>query len=184
MQSASFQTGYSDGRYNYRTVLFIKKTAAAQSLTFSLGANSLNLGTLSSTAVTTGTHTFNVSTNASGGMVVTVSGVTLTSGDNTILACTSNCSSTTNSEQFGINLVANTSPSVGSNPSCTPQIGSAATNYNTANSFRFVSGETIANSSGSINDTTFTVSYIANITAPTEAGSYTTVLTFIATANF
>ena len=162
--------------------------AAAQSLTFSLGANSLALGTLSSTAVTTGSHTFNVATNAAGGMATTVSGVTLTSTGGTIDACATNCTNagTTGigTEQFGINLVANTSPTVGAAATGTPPIGSAATNYNTANSFRFVSGETIASSAGAINDTTFTVSYIANISGPTEAGSYNATLTYVATATF
>jgi len=158
--------------------------AAAQTLTFSLGVNSLALGTLSRTAVTTGSHTLTVGTNAASGVAVTFSGATLTSGANTITACSTNCSSTAGSEQFAVNAVANTSPSVGAVCSGTAPIASAATNYNTANSFRFVSGETIVSSTGAINSTTCTISYIANIAAITEAGSYSSALTFIATATF
>ena len=157
---------------------------ASQSLTFSLGSNTLALGTLSSTAVTSGSHTINVATNASGGMVVTVSGTTLTSGANTITACAAGCTSTIGSEQFGINLKDNVTPNVGLEASGTPTIGVAATGYATIDNFRFVTGETIASSAGAINDTTFTVSYIANIAAPTEAGSYSSTLTYVATATF
>lgn len=162
----------------------ITPAAPPQTLTFSLGANSLNLGTLSSTAVVSSSHTLNVATNASGGMVVTVSGATLTSGANTITACATGCTSSIGSEQFGINLKDNVTPNVGLEASGTPPIGVAAAGYATVDNFRFVSGETIASSAGAINDTTFTVSYIVNIAAPTEAGSYTTTLTYVATATF
>lgn len=157
---------------------------AAQTLTFSLGANSLALGTLSASAVTSGSHTITVGTNATKGMAVTYSGSTLTSGANTITACSTNCTSTIGSEQFGINAVANTSPSVGAACSGTVPIASAATNYNTANSFRFVSGDTIVSSAGSINNTICTISYIVNIAGATETGSYSTTFTFVATATF
>lgn len=96
---------------------------AAQSLTFSLGANSLNLGTLSTAAAVTGSHTMNVSTNATNGMSVTVSGSTLTFGANTITACGAGCTSSAGTKQFGINLVANTSPAVGANPAGAAPIG-------------------------------------------------------------
>lgn len=159
-------------------------TALAPTLTFSLGANSLNLGALSATAVTAGSHTLTVGTNAANGVVVTYSGATLTSGANTITACSTNCASTAGSEQFGVNAVANTSPAVGAACSGTAPIASAATNYNTANSFRFVSGETVVSSTGTINSTTCTISYITNISNITEAGSYSTTLTYIATGTF
>ena len=159
-------------------------SAPAQTLTFSLGASSLALGTLSSSAVVSGSHTMSLSTNASSGMVVTYSGLTLTSGANTITACAAGCTSTTGTKQFGINAVANTTPTIGAACSGTNPIAAAATNYLTANSFRFVSGETIVSSTGSINSTTCTVSYMTNISAVTAAGSYTTTLTYVATATF
>lgn len=162
---------------------------AAETLTFSFpGGNSVALGTLSATAVRTGSHTILVGTNAANGVVVTYSGATLTSGANTIGACAANCTNAggagQGTEQFGMNAIANTSPSVGAACSGTPPIAAAATNYATANSFRFVSGDTIVSSAGTINDTTCTISYIANITAATEAGSYSTTLTYVATGNF
>ncbi len=159
-------------------------TGAAATLTFSLGANSLNLGTLSSGAVSSGSHTLTVGTNAANGVVITYSGSTLTSGANTITAMSTVAASSAGTEQFGINAKDNVTPNVGLECSGTTPIAAAATGYNTVDNFKFVSGETIVSSSGSINDTTCTISYIANISAPTEAGTYTSTLTYIATGTF
>jgi hypothetical protein len=156
----------------------------AETLTFSLGANSLTLGTLSPAMVTTGSHTVTVETNAASGLVLTFSGATLTSGANTITAMTTTAPSSPGTEQFGVNAVANTSPAVGAACSGSPPIAAAASGYNTANQFRFVSGETLIGASGAINSTTCTISYIANIAGATEAGSYGTTLTYIATGTF
>lgn len=158
--------------------------AAAQTLTFSLGATSLALGTLSASAVTSGSHTITVGTNATNGVVVTYSGATLTSGANTITAMSTAAASSVGTEQFGINAKDNATPNVGLECSGTPPIAAAATGYSTADSFKFVTGETVVSSAGSINDTTCTISYIANITAATEAGSYSATLTYVATGNF
>lgn len=159
--------------------------AAAQTLTFSFpGGNSVALGTLSATAVSTGSHTILVGTNAANGVVVTYSGATLTSGANTITAMSTAAASSVGTEQFGINGKDNATPNVGLECSGTPPIAAAATGYATADNFKFVSGETIVSSIGSINDTTCTISYIANIGSATEAGSYTATLTYIATGQF
>ena len=159
-------------------------TGAAQTLTFSLGATSLALGTLSSGAVTSGSHTITVGTNATNGVTVTYSGATLTYGANTIIAMSTAAASSVGTEQFGINAKDNVTPNVGLECSGTNPIAAAATGYATVDNFKFVSGETVVSSAGSINDTTCTISYIANITAATEAGSYATTLTYIATGNF
>jgi hypothetical protein len=155
-----------------------------QSLTFSLGSNSVALGTLSVSTVATGSHTMTLATNGTSGASVTVSGTTLTSGANTILACATGCTTLPGTAQFGLNLAANTSPSVGAAPTGSAPIGTVATNYGTVNSFRFVSGETVATAATPVNTTTYTVSYLANIAGVTPAGSYTTSLTYNATANF
>lgn len=155
-----------------------------QTISFSMATTTLSLGTLSTSAVQSNSHNFIFSTNGTSGMTVTVSGATLTSGGNTIAACATGCTSTTGTAQFGVNLVANTTPAVGAACSGTTPIGAAATNYSTANTFRFVTGETVASSTGAINNTTCVVSYIANIAGTTPAGTYSTTLTYVATANF
>ncbi len=125
-----------------------------------------------------------LATNGISGASITVSGTTLTSGLNTITACASGCTSTIGNAQFGLNLAANTSPLVGAAPTGSAPIGTVATNYGTVNSFRFVSGETVASAASPINTTTYTVSYLANIAGVTPPGSYATSLTYNATANF
>ncbi|PIS05561.1 MAG: hypothetical protein COT81_00490 [Candidatus Buchananbacteria bacterium CG10_big_fil_rev_8_21_14_0_10_42_9] len=155
-----------------------------ETLTFSLGASSLELGQLDAAVTKTGSHTMSAATDIDNGFNINVSGSTLSSGANIIDAMSTTAASATGLEQFGLNVVANTSPSVGSDPSGTAPIGAAANNYNTANSFRFVSGEVVATSTAPINTTTFTVSYIANIAGATESGTYTTTLTYTATPVF
>ena len=151
-------------------------------LSFAIGSNSAPLGTLSTSSVSSTSTTFSVSTNAAHGYFVGVTGSTLTSGSHTIAAMGSAAPSSVGSEQFGINLVANSSPSVGANPSGGQ--GSAASGYASTNNFKYVSGDTIANASIYSQTTNFTISYIGNIATGTAAGSYAANLTLVATAKF
>jgi hypothetical protein len=58
------------------------------------------------------------------------------------------------------------------------------TNYDTVDLFALNSGDTVASASVDINETIFTVSYLANISSTTTVGVYSTTLTYSATANF
>ncbi len=168
----------------YTVIPQITTASGSQTLTFSLSANSVALGTLSSSAVTSGSHTVTLATNASNGLVLTYSGTTLTSGANTITAISSATTSSVGTEQFGINAKDNATPNVGAECSGSVPIAAAATGYATADNFKFVTGETLISSNVAINSTTCTISYISNIAAPTESGSYTTTLTYTVTASF
>jgi len=144
-------------------------------------SSSVDLGTLSSTGTGSGTGIFYVRSYINGNYVVISRGQTLTSGPDSIAALSSQTASTTGTAQFGINLVANTTPSVGSDPSPDPNStfanGIAATGYDTADQFKFVDNETVARSGSSgpaWGRTNFTISYIANISGITPAGTYTT----------
>lgn len=83
-------------------------------------------------------------------------------------------------EQFGINLVANTSPVVqGANPSRQPvdngtfAFGEAAPGYNTADNYQYNAGDIIARSvTRGYGETDYTISYLLNVTAITPAGTY------------
>lgn len=143
----------------------------------------VSLGSLTSSTTGSGTSQIGVSTNASSGYAVTVSGTTLTSGSNTIAALAAQTASSQGSAQFGMNLKANTTPSVGADPAGTGT-ATPTTNYNTANQFRFVSGDQIASKASSDNFRLFTVSYIANIPGSQPAGTYTSTMTYVATATF
>lgn len=148
----------------------------------------VDMGTFTPSATSTGTSVMGASTNAGSGYVITVNGTTMQSGANNIAACSSGCAQPAGvgSSQFGTNVVANTTPSVGADvtPTGAGYGGAAAANYNTANTFRFVSGETVASSSTVSNLQRFTNSYIVNVAGSQAAGVYTTTLTYICTATF
>ena len=145
--------------------------------------SAVNLGVGSTTLPAIGTSVMAASTNGTSGYTVTVSGATLTSGANTITALASGAVSAPGTKQFGLNLVANTTPSVGTAVSGTGT-ATASANYNTADTFRYGTGESIATVGGASNANKFTVSYIANIDGLTPPGNYQTTLTYVATANF
>lgn len=156
-----------------------------QYLTVTIANTSINFGILNEALARSSSHTIVIDTNAINGFTTTVTGNTLTSGSYTINAIGAGATaSNPGTEQFGINLVANSSPSVGADLSGTSPAGLVASTYNTADNFAFNSGDTIATASTDINETTFTVSYIANISSATEAGNYSTTLTYATTANF
>ncbi len=159
-------------------------------LTFTVGSTSCALGTLSATQTQQCTYTLSAATNGESGYGISyLPAATLTSGGNTITALGSPTASTLNTEQFGLNLAANTAagshtatdfgaaPSGGS--------GAAAANYATANSFKFTTaGDQVASSAGPSLATTYTVSTIANIGNTTEAGAYSTAITFNIVAGY
>ncbi|MDD2807848.1 MAG: hypothetical protein PHW95_05015 [Patescibacteria group bacterium] len=154
-------------------------------LSLSLGSTLIELGSLTTAAAKTASHTMTVDANSPLGVTITVTGSTLTNGSDLITAIGATATtSSPGTRQFGINLVANTSPSIGANPSGTSPIGSAASQYGIANHFAFNSGDTVASAANDINPTIFTVSYLANIADGTPAGNYSTILTYAATANF
>ncbi|MCX6792638.1 MAG: hypothetical protein NTY12_01300 [Candidatus Falkowbacteria bacterium] len=157
-------------------------------LTFALSDSSIGFGTLSSTNAhyatgdTLGTTTptvgnnVQVSTNATSGYTVYVQGATLTSGGNTITAMPASAASSTNSEQFGLNVAA------------AGGTGTASAPYATSSQYAYTATATtqtpIGSATGPSATTTFSLTYLANIAATTEAGSYTTTLTYTATGSF
>jgi hypothetical protein len=153
-----------------------------ESLTFTLAAQTAALGALTASTTGSATSTMSAATNATSGYSVTVNGNTLTSGANTIAALASQTASSQGSSQFGINLKANATPSVGADPS--GGTGAATSNYGTADQYRFVTGDSVASAAGPSNTTSYTVSYVANIANTTKPGSYSTLLTYIATTTF
>lgn len=100
----------------------------------------------------------------------------------------------TNTEEFGINVVANTSPaSFGANPVNYPDNsfadGQAATGYQTTNQFKYVKNDIIARSQATAGNpatgrTDYTISYIAKINNITAAGLYTMNHQLVTVASF
>jgi hypothetical protein len=113
-------------------------------------------------------------------------GDTLKNGSYSLPPMTTTAASSAGTEQFGMNLVANTSPSnVGSNPIYDVfGIGTVAGNYSTPNQFRYVSGETIASADKSSGKTTYTITYLANVQSLTPGGQYHTDQTLVVTGTY
>ncbi len=159
-------------------------------LTFAVGSTSCALGTLSTTQTQQCTYTLSAATNGESGYTITyLPAATLTSGWNTIDALGSMTASTLNTEQFGINLAANTA--AGSHTAtdfgAAPSGGSGLVvgSYVTADVFRFLTaGSALAASFGPSLTTVYTVSTIANIGNTTEAGAYGTTITFNIVAGY
>jgi hypothetical protein len=146
------------------------------SLTFSVDSASVSLGSLSTSLTRTGTSTFSVLNYTSYGYIVQTLGNPPSNGGHTLSGMSSPGTSTNGTEQFGINLIDNSSPDIGASPSQVPDssfgFGTAAASYNTPNNFKYISGNTIASAPKSSGKTTYTISYIANISNNTPGGSY------------
>jgi hypothetical protein len=177
------------GSTNYRAQAGFNTTDIPY-LEMSVTGGSLDLGALSASTTATGTATFTVRSYLSSGYIVAMVGTPPTNeGNSTITPMASTAASSTGTEQFGVNLRANTSPATfGADPVQAPDasfsFGQVSTNYNTVNQYRYVVGETIAYSNSSSGSTTYTVAYIVNIAPLTEAGKYVTDQIFVATATF
>jgi hypothetical protein len=189
------------------TGAFIDKTAGVPDCsTATSGAISFNQ-LFSPTDTASAVSKMAASTNAGVGYAVTVNGPTLTSGSNTIAGLATPNASVKGVAQFGLNLRANTVAAApgfpGTGPTASADIdltsngtslkGQATADYNTADTFKFVSGNVIANSAfdGSANTTLgptdaqiYTISYIANVPGSQPAGTYTSTLTYICTPTF
>ena len=159
-------------------------------LELGIDTSTVNLGTLDPAVAKTGTAVFHVRTYVdSGYSVQTMSQPPSTSTDS-LTPMTSQAASSPGTEQFGINLKANTSPaSFGADPSPQPDgtfaSGQAATGYDTANQYKYSVGDTIASSgSNGWGATIYTISYIANISPITEAGDYSMVHDLVVVATY
>lgn len=172
----SSSTNYSS-RAGFREMI---KDASVNVLTLTLGSSALDLGNLSTGATGSGSHTVSVETNSPTGLSVTFSGTTLTcgacSGTNTITAIGAVAAvSSAGSSQFGFNVIYDSGDST----------AVAQSPYAAAGLYAFNSGDEVisagsAMSSGAI----FDANYIANISGSETAGSYSSAITYTATANF
>ena len=156
-------------------------------ITLTLSQTSLGFGTLTTAngrwatngggaATTTVGLSVVAATNATSGYSLFVLGPTLTSGANTITALASSTASSPGTAQFGINV----SPSGGS--------GTATAPYSTGSQYAYTSTAStqsqIASSTTADAGTTYSISYLANISASTSAGSYAATHTYTVTGNF
>ena len=157
-------------------------------ITFTISDNTIEFGTLSSSAATWAdnaagsatdavAHTMTVATNATGGYIVSYNGATLTSGSDTInvASLTDNADGNPGTEEFGLSIATNGDATITSGYAYagTPDWTWVASTTTT------IISETVPTATE-----TFSMHYLANITGATEAGSYSTTATYIATATF
>jgi hypothetical protein len=143
-----------------------------------------NMGTLSSDTTLVARSQMAVGTNATGGFAITVSGAPLSAGNHVIDSPTSPTASVPGTDQFGINLVANTDPAIGIDPQGTWANAVASPDYNIPNQYKYVSGDVVAYSPNVSLMKKFTVSYILNASPNLHIGVYSTTLTYIASGRF
>jgi len=164
-------------------------TDADPRLVFIVDSSSVSFGDLSTAEAATGNSTFSVLNYTSFGYVVQAFGDPPSSGSYVLDGMTTTDASQTGTEQYGINLRANTSPvTFGADPVQVPSAsfssGGAAGGYSTANNFRYVPGETIASAAESSGQTDYTVSYIVNISESTAGGRYQGVQGFLCVGTY
>lgn len=143
-----------------------------------------DLGELSSEQTLTAQSEMAVGTNASGGFAIFAHGTPLSAGTNIIQSPTEPTPSQPGTNQFGINLTANTAPLVGNDPIGPWTNAVASSDYGQPDHYKFVSGDVIAYSPNVSLMRKFTVSYIVNTSPSLRPGVYSTTVNFIAAGRF
>ncbi len=164
-------------------LLFCVGTSIPTNSCSSATGDLIDFGELSPFATSNGTTQMLGATNGFGGYTISVSGTTMTSGNNIVTPSAVPAPSVIGTSQFGINLVDNSVPNVGVNESGIGT-GFAATGYDSPNNFKFADGDIVARSNTSSNINKYTTSYIVNVDADQPAGVYSTTLTYTALASF
>ena len=135
-----------------------------------------NLGVLTTETTATKTTTVRIRNHLSNGYVLQIIGTPPKYGNHTLKTPTIPTASTPGTEQFAINVVANTEPVVGMNPVQVPSnqtsFGFATDDYKTPNLFKYVSGNTVARSQSESGRTDYTISTIVNISNATPSGHF------------
>jgi len=136
-----------------------------------------NLGDLSTERTGTKTMSVKVRNYLSGGYRLMIVGDAPKYGARSLATIATPTVSKPGTEQFGINVVANTTPSVGKNPVLQPGEGDGVdlitADYKVPNLFKYINGDTVALSQQNTGGADFTVTMIVNISNVTPAGHYT-----------
>jgi hypothetical protein len=158
-------------------------------LELNVNGTNIDLGVLDSLTTKTANATFSVKTYLAGGYIVATASDPPRNGSDLLDPMSSAGPSSVGTEQFGINLAANTSPATfGAAPSQVPDgtfsYGDADTDYATPNVFKYLKGDTIASSDRSSGQTDYTISYIFNVSNVTPGGTYSLRHVLVATSTF
>jgi hypothetical protein len=134
-------------------------------------------GENASATTPTAAHTMSIATNAQTGWAITYNGATLTSGGNdiTVASVDEDSDGTPGNEEFGIAASTN-----GNSTIATGYLRDSVSDF----SFTASTLTTLVSEAVPTNTETISVSYLANIAGTTEAGTYSTDITYVATATF
>lgn len=159
-----------------------------------INTTDVDLGTLDPDNTATGTSVFWVRSYLSSAYVVQTMSPSLTSeGGYVIPGKSTRGAPQVGVEEFGINLVANTSPAIGADPFNVPDNnfadGTVDSEYGQPDEFKYAQGDIIARApetlgKQAVGRTDYTISYIANITGITPAGSYKMIHDIVVTGTF
>lgn len=162
-------------------LIFCTGVTVAPDCSSTSGSN-IDLGELSPITPKTATSQFAGATNDLTGFFTNLVANTMTSGNRIINSLNAPTASVSGTSQFGLNMRANTNPSVGQDPA---GVGDSVLtpDYNIPNRFTLRNG-VITSSPLTTDFNVFTVSYIVNVPPEQPPGIYNTTLTYIATASF
>lgn len=154
-----------------------------------VGAANINLGTLTATSTKTATIAFSVKAYLSQGYTVVNASDPPRNTSHIMQAIGIPAASVAGSEQFGINLAANTDPTTfGAAPVHVPDAtfsnGQVAADYSSSNLYKYAKNDTIAYSTASSSFTNYTISYVFNISNLTPGGDYNMQHVLVATATY
>lgn len=154
----------------------------------------------STTASAYATSQMAASTNAGSGYIITVTGSTLMNGTTPIPNITTAKTPSVGKSEFGMNLMENhvdpanagTSPLVGGPITPISNAGEFRAEplpgYNTVDTYKYVSGDSVADSGngglGPTNTQRYTATYMVNVAGNQLAGNYSTTLTYVCTPTF
>lgn len=135
-----------------------------------------NLGELTTERTATKIMNVKIRNYLSGGYMLQIIGDPPKYKDHALATPSVPTASKPGSEQFGMNIVKNTTPNIGADPVQEPAdagvFGEAEPGYATANMFKYASGDVFARSTQDSGGTDFTITMIVNISNSTPSGHY------------
>ena len=145
-------------------------------LEVSVNQSASDMGVISTTGTGKVSSLVTVRSYLSNGYIMQITGRTPNQGTRFINPMGTADDSLPGTEQFGINLTANTTPAIGADPVQVPSgefsYGVVNPYYATANKFKYVEGDVVASSATSSGQTNYTISMIMNISNNTPGGQY------------
>jgi len=165
-------------------------TTEAPYIELFVNATNIDMGLLDSSTTGYGTASFSIRTYLASGYVITSAGTQPTNEHGDVIpGINPRAAHTPGASEFGMNLTTNTDPAViGALPVQVPDgtfsFGVVGSDYATSDEYKYVDGDTIAESASSSGQTDFTISYVMNVSDVTPAGLYVAQQTVVATSSF